>query len=608
MHSDEIKHNDLPSFLLTTGKSVTSFTTFSSPTEEYCAAFENRDFPFLHFYSFEQGSIRSRSLTRGEFWDLTCSAAAHLTNLGISKGDRVIHCFSSNSPNDLVFRLASVLVGCAPVTINWQVDDNDCIAYKATITEAKICLYDRDFASRVEGLKAKLPGVVFFEADELDKHLPSFGKIYAPLSYNDERIVVFTSGTTARPKGVSLSHRSYLTNRLTYEQYFRLSERAPVDLLLVNPLHHANSTALSDWALRRKGAVLHLLEYYTTQYWKVLTDTVEGKRGLLVAALVPRHIDFLDSLSEQEKLPVEERKLKEALNQTDILIGSAPVGPKTIETIQKFAGRIPHVRFGSTETCLQVTAIPTTMPENTVLKVLKAGWSHQYDNKKIVGYYIGREHPPFTRVKIVKSTNPESTDYLIPCGIGEPGYLLTRGGNLFSYYVGDEKETKDAFEDGWYTGLKDIAFTLKNSGGNLDYYWTSRDSELLIRGGANYAYSQVAEELTRFIIDSCQLSPEAFQLAVVGVRLESEHEDACCVTVELLDDVNSTNKQRLESNFLKAARKTVSKGAKPDCLRFAKIPRNFKGAILYPQLKQDFLDYSKENEGLHNYGAGTLLP
>jgi len=586
---DEIEHNDAQPFLLTTGEPVTSLTTFSSPTEEYCAAFENRHSPFLHFYTFKQGAIQKRTLTRGKFWELAGSAAAHLRKLGISKGDRIVHCFSANSPYDLIFRLASVLVGAVPVTINWQVDDSERIAYKATLTEVRICIYDRGFTSRIEELKASLPGVVFFEADELEKSPLPFDGPYALLDYSDERIVVFTSGTTDRPKGVSLCHRSYLTNRLTYEQYFGLSETTPVDLFLVNPLHHTNSTALSDWALRRQGAVLHLLAYYTTPCWKVLTEAVEHKRGLFVASLVPRHIDFLDSLAEQGKLPVAEGKLKEALKQTDILIGSAPVGPKTIERIRRFAGRIPHVRFGATETCLQVTAIPIAMPENAVLKALTAGWSHRYNNQEMVGYYIGREHFPFTRVKIVKSTNPESADYMLPCPAGEPGYLLTQGGNLFSYYVGDEEATRNVFQEGWYTGLRDIVFALKNDDGNLDYYWISRDSELLIRGGANYAYSQVAEELARFIIDSYQLSPKAFQLAVVGIRLESEHEDSCCVTVELVNDVSGTNRRRLESSFLKDARKSVSKGAKPDRLRFAQIPRNFKGVVLYPQLKQDFL-------------------
>ena len=591
---DKFECSNEQSSLLTTGKPVTTLTAFSSPTEEYLAAFADRESPFLHFYTFAQESVQKHTSTRGEFWDLACSAAAHLLNLGISNGDRVIHLFSANSQYDLVFRLASVLVGCAPVTVNWQADDNSRIAYKAEVTKARVCIYDSGSASRVDELKASLPGMVFFAASEVERDLLPFDTSYAPLDYADERLVVFTSGTTANPKGVSLSHRSYLTNRLTYEQYFELSDDSPLDLLLVNPLHHANSTALSDWALRRKGTVLHLLEAYTTRYWKVLGDIAEQKRGCLVISIVPRHIDFLDNLAEQGKLPVAEDKLKEALNQTAILIGSAPVGPKTVERMQKFAGRVPHVRFGSTETCLQVLAIPATMPEDEVLKSLKAGWSHQHNGEQTAGYYIGREHYPFTRARVVKSTSPESADYMSPCEIGEPGYLVTQGGNQFSYYVGDEEATNNAFREGWYTGLGDIAFALKNSDGNLDYYWMSRDSELLIRGGANYAYGQVAEELARFIADSYRLSPEDFQLAVVGIRLESEHEDSCCVTIELGNDAR---RQILESSFLKEAKTAVSKGAKPDRLRFAVIPRNFKGAILYPQLKREFTDSLKDNQG-----------
>lgn len=97
------------------------------------------------------------------------------------------------------------------------------------------------------------------------------------------------------------------------------------------------------------------------------------------------------------------------------------------------------------------------------------------------------------------------------------------------------------------------------------------------------------------MINSYWLLPKAFDLAVVGITLESEHEDACCVTVELFSDVNGTNRQRLEASLLADAQKSVSKGARPDYLRFAKIPRSFKGAILYPQLKQDFLDFLRDS-------------
>ena len=581
---------------LSTGKPITSLSPFSSPIDEYRAAFENRAHLFLNYYTFQGGKVRKQTLTRGEFWDLTCATATYLIKQGLSKGDRIIHCFSSNSLHDLVFRLAAVLAGCVPVTINWQADDNKRVLYKAKVTNAKLMVCDNGFVNRIEAIKPQLLPISFLEAEKVEGYQATSQLTYPPLSYDDDRMVIFTSGTTGKPKGVSLSHRSYLTNRLTFEHYFGMSETTQLDLLLVNPLHHTNSSALSDWGMRRSGTIIHLLQHYATVYWKILVEVARRKRDLLVAPMVPRHIDFLESLATESKLPIEEAKLKEALSRTDILIGSAPVGPITIKRILKLSNRLPHVRFGSTETCLQVMATPTKMSPNELMKVFEAGWSHHYKGEEMVGYYIGREHPPFTRVKVVKAIDPESNDYLRSCEIGESGYLITQGPNAMSYYVGDAEATRAVFREEWYTGLKDIVFTLKNrKDRQLDYYWMSRDSELLIRGGANYAYDQIAGELNKFIVEHFQLKPEQFQLAVVGLRLESEHEDNCCVTIEFSEDTVDVQSQ-LEANFIEKASHIVSKGARPDYVRFERIPRNFKGIILYPQLKQDFLDSLKNRK------------
>jgi hypothetical protein len=49
----------------------------------------------------------------------------------------------------------------------------------------------------------------------------------------------------------------------------------------------------------------------------------------------------------------------------------------------------------------------------------------------------------------------------------------------------------------------------------------------------------------------------------------------------------------LKADFVRKASSIVSKGARPDRVRFGRIPRSFKGEILYAQLKQDFLDSLK---------------
>ncbi len=239
---------------LSTDQSITSLNNFAQPLDEYKAAFRVRELPFLIHYSTDKENIYKYTLTRGEFWDLACSAATYLRNQRLSKGDRIVHGFSSNSPYDLIFRLAAIMTGCVPVTINWQADDNERIIYKTELTKARLVIFDNGFASRLEVIKRSLPSVKFLEAEKIEAHRTTYIPSSPPLSYEDKRMVIFTSGTTGKPKGVSLSHRSYLANRLTFEEYFGMSPNTQLDVLIVNPLHHANSSALSDWAMRRGGA------------------------------------------------------------------------------------------------------------------------------------------------------------------------------------------------------------------------------------------------------------------------------------------------------------------------------------------------------------------
>lgn len=574
--------------LMGTGLPVTSLSPYSNPQQEYRVAFEDREQPFLEYYSFTGKMTSKRTLTRGEFWDLACSGAAYLADNGVGKGDRVLHCFSCNSLYDPIFRLASVLTGCVPVTVNWQADDDERIAAKAEITEAKCIIYDEEFASRIEAIQAKSSVKATLKADGLESYENIGTFEQAALSHDDEKIVIFTSGTTGNPKGVSLSYGNYLANKLTFEHYFGLSETAQLDVLLVNPLHHTNSTAFLDWSMRRRGTRVHLLQRYSTPYWEILVDAARQKRDLLVAPMVSRHIDFLEELNNRSELPVALDEIKDALSKTDMMIGSAPVGPTTTQRVLAFSDHLPIVRFGSTETCLQVMATPRTLSQNELKKAFEAGWSHRYRGEKAIGYYIGRDHFPFTMVRAVRSIEPGSKDFLKTCDDGEPGYLVTQGPNIMSNYVGDTEATKSVFQEGWYTGLRDIVFALKNeTDGQLDYYWMTRDSALLIRGGANYSYDQVAAELSKVLIEDFGLKAEQFKLAVIGLRVESEHEDSCCVTIELGQEVADKQKE-LEVDFASKARERVRKGFRPDYVRFDAVPTNFKGLVLYPELRADY--------------------
>jgi hypothetical protein len=143
--------------------------------------------------------------------------------------------------------------------------------------------------------------------------------------------------------------------------------------------------------------------------------------------------------------------------------------------------------------------------------------------------------------------------------------------------------------------LGDVCFWLESEAdGGTDVYWVSRDSALLIKGGANYAYDQINDELAAWVTQSFGLQAGLdFWLAVVGLRLASEHDDDCCVTLELCAEGPAVRaygggaralQAALRARFLSGAKSACSKGAAPDRLRFGAVARNFKGAVLTKEL------------------------
>jgi acyl-CoA synthetase (AMP-forming)/AMP-acid ligase II len=560
---------------------------------DYVPAFAEPGSPFLTYHGFtEGGSTYRRDFTRGEFWTLAAKGAHVLRGHGLGAGDCFAHWFSANRVEDLAFRLAATMVGAVPVTVNWQADTQERIAYKIGLTECRLVLVDAGVpAEFISAVAAEFPGMTFFPIEDLAAQpelLPD--EFCAEGDRDATRIIIFTSGTTGQPKGVCLPYRSYETNRATFESFLRIG---PGDLfapLVVNPLHHTNSTAITDWALRRPGTRLHLVERYSTQYWSVIAAVAREGYDRIVAPAVSRHFDYLENLRQAGRLPVPLDELRTAMERVDFLIGSAPVGPTTVRRLQDYTGRMPLVRFGSTETCLQVMGTPYEMPGEQRLRAFERGWAHARGGEPQSGYYIGRPHPPHTEVRVVRAADPGDDGYFVDCAEGEPGRFITRGGNVMQGYVKDADATRRVLDDdGWYSGLGDVGFWLANEGdGRRDYYWMSRESALLIRGGANYACAQVGAELAAFVTDRYGLPADSVDLAVVGLLVESEHEDECCVTIELVSPQAQGKRLEIERTFLEAAARAVSKGARPDRLRFGRIPRNFKGAILMQDLKADY--------------------
>ena len=481
---------------------------------------------YLTYYGIDGATkaIQVRRFTRGEFWALGCRAAALLQEAGLTRGDAATHYFTDNRVEDLAFRLGAVIIGTVPVTINWQADTPERVVHKVRATKSKAMVVDAGVpAQQLEECREAMRGAlaIVVAADRLaaTSPLPAAG-FASGLRKEDPRIVIFTSGTTGQPKGVSLSYGAYDTNRATFEDFLQVpAEGAPgtFELVATNPMHHTNSTAVTDWTLRRPGASLHLLQRYTTQYWLIVACVAAGvayppsaadvarlaeaaaaraAAGCrVVAPLVSRHVDFLSELHASGKLPLDAAAFRAALSAASpsavplvtLLLGSAPVGPATVERLTKCCGLLPTVRFGSTETCLQVVGTPLpSCVGGAALAPFERGWAHAFKGHPSCGYYIGRPHPPHTEARVVRGVTPGAPGYLEFCEEGEPGQLVCRGGFLMSGYVGDEAATAraiptDADAGGWYINLGDVCFTLRAADG---------EATLCVRG-----YNPTCEQL-----------------------------------------------------------------------------------------------------------------
>lgn len=97
-------------------------------------------------------------------------------------------------------------------------------------------------------------------------------------------------------------------------------------------------------------------------------------------------------------LPVDFVRFKAAMLRVYLLMGSAPVGPTTVNRIATYFGALPVVRFGSTETCLQVMGVHPSIAHENRLAAFRMGWNNEYGGTKCGGYLIGRPHPPHNEV------------------------------------------------------------------------------------------------------------------------------------------------------------------------------------------------------------------
>jgi long-chain acyl-CoA synthetase len=432
-----------------------------------------------HRAIFWVGDGNSRFLSWTEYLARISKTAGLLNHLGLTKGDRFA-LISRNIPYAGELINAGYWTGVIPVPVNYRLSPleigevlNDANCKTIFVEDIFIDLIDQ-----VNPSKSKI--VIIPSADQGGKYPSSYPLIdilrakaqaVNAISVHDEddAIWLFTGGTTARGKGVRLSHRNIVSNALQISNLMSVNDQ---DVYLhVSPMFH--STDLKATVVTMFGGGHVYLQEYSTQG---VLDAIEQNK-ITILSLVPTTL--IRFLKEADFAGRDLSSLRL------ISYGTSPMDDNWL----RFAlEKLPQVEFHQCYGLTETTPYLSILDGSAHKKALQGSPHLLLSAGKIL---------PATQMRII---DDEGVDVLF----GESGELIVRGPQVSKGYINAPEEMANAFVSGWFhTG--DIA-QLDDEG---YLYIRDRKKEMVKTGGENVYTREVEVVLLKH--------PKIMEVAVVGV-------------------------------------------------------------------------------------------
>jgi long-chain acyl-CoA synthetase len=376
------------------------------------------DGPFL----VHDDGYRERRFTYGEVGRAARAFAARLHEAGLRKTDTVVF-FSENRPEWIVAFWGCLLRGILVVPIDYR-SAPDFLARVTRIVKAKVVLVGHDVPPVGGDLG---PSAVVWNMSTIDWEATARPLDPVAIARDDTAEIIFTSGATAEPKGVVITHRNVLANIVPVEREV-LKYRTwgkpffPLRFLNLLPLSHMFGQAMATFIPPMLPGVVIFMRGYNPV--EIVAQIKSHRVSVLVS--VPKIIDVL-----------REHVLRLAPEV-------ATPGPKQHFAKRWWRYRRIHRLFGLKFWSFVVGAAPLE-PE------LEAFWG-ELGFAVIQGYGL-TETAPIVTLNHPFGTKRGSVGKAIAgveVKIADDGEILVRGENVTKGYFNAEAETAKVFEDGWF--------------------------------------------------------------------------------------------------------------------------------------------------------------
>jgi len=411
---------------------------------------------------------------------LTNKTANFFFQQGITKGDRIA-LMMHNTLDTIILELAAGLIGASSVPLDLKRDTLERKIFKLNDTNAKLVFVRTDEEGTekdIKSIKKTLPSeFVLLEDTHSLENLVGNQPENIMFSVNDslenEYVILYTSGTTSNPKGVSLSIRAFFANAEGIIKWQRLSSSDIFNIVL--PLHHVNSTTFCLATLLVGGTIVLNSRYSASKFWKIIS-----KYKATITSIVPTILH--DLLVRKEEYFTKKYDLS---SLKGILIGSAPVLPEeTLRFCDTF--KVDVIQgYGQTETALRVTGVPIDLEKEMYRDIVRMN---------SIGVELSN-----CNVTILKDGKETKEN--------EEGEICVRGPVLANGYLNDIGETNKIFSDGWFHS-GDLGY-YKMIDGKKYFFIKGRIKEIIIKGGINISPVAIEDALLKSF-------PEIDQACVVG--------------------------------------------------------------------------------------------